>query len=190
MSRGSTHFPKRTYPFSPEGIPDFREWLFCPGTVYRPFQYVFAYSQRPVRCPQSVYEPYTRAFALFCKIMAHLHWIKNKITNFAASEGRNPWVKNAFLALSYYHEIGKISKEGWRQRYVHSVFVYDCTRTASRCTFQSVYKQRGVFVLLFISLMVFADTSDMMSVTSPYAFLVSVSKHIIDADFGGLGSNS
>jgi len=38
--------------------------------------------------------------------------------------------------------------------------------------------------------MVFADTSDMMSVTSPYAFLVSVSKHIIDADFGGLGSNS
>ena len=41
-----------------------------------------------------------------------------------------------------------------------------------------VYKQRGVFVLLFISLMVFGDTNNMMSVTSPYAFLVSVTKHI------------
>ena len=51
-----------------------------------------------------------------------------------------------------------------------------------------VYKQREVFVLLFISLMVFADTSDMMSVTSPYAFLVSVTKHIT-ADFGGLIGN-
>ena len=52
-----------------------------------------------------------------------------------------------------------------------------------------VYKQREVFVLLFISLMVFADTSDMMSVTSPYAFLVSVTKHI-NADFGGLIGNT
>ena len=43
-----------------------------------------------------------------------------------------------------------------------------------RCTLQSVYKQRGVFVLLFISLMVFGDTNRMMSVTSLYAFLVSV----------------
>ena len=51
-----------------------------------------------------------------------------------------------------------------------------------------VYKQREVFVLLFISLMVFADTSDMMSVTSPYAFLVSITKHIT-ADFGGLIGN-
>ena len=36
-----------------------------------------------------------------------------------------------------------------------------------------VYKQRGVFVLQFISYMVFGDTWFMMSVTSPYAFLVS-----------------
>ena len=40
-----------------------------------------------------------------------------------------------------------------------------------------VYKQREVFVLLFISLMVFADTSFAVSVTSPYAFLVSKTKH-------------
>ena len=39
-----------------------------------------------------------------------------------------------------------------------------------------VYKQRGVFVLLFISLMVFGDTNRMMSVTSPYAFLVSITQ--------------
>ena len=52
-----------------------------------------------------------------------------------------------------------------------------------------VYKQREVFVLLFISLMVFGDTSYLMSVTSPYAFLVSVTKHIT-ADLGGLiGTN-
>ena len=63
MSRGSTHFPKRTSPFSPEGISDFREWLFCPGTAYRPFRYVFAYSQRPVRCPRSVYEPFVASRA-------------------------------------------------------------------------------------------------------------------------------
>ena len=49
-----------------------------------------------------------------------------------------------------------------------------------------VYKQRGVFVLLFISLMVFADTSDMMSVTSPYAFLYPVTKHPLPLTLGDL----
>ena len=39
-----------------------------------------------------------------------------------------------------------------------------------------VYKQREVFVLLFISLMVFGDTDYVMSVTSPYAFLVTGSQ--------------
>ena len=46
-------------------------------------------------------------------------------------------------------------------------------RVQSHAVLCKVYKQRGVFVLLFISFMVFADTSNMMSVTSPYAFLVS-----------------
>ena len=53
-----------------------------------------------------------------------------------------------------------------------------------------VYKQREVFVLLFISLMVFGDTYYVMSVTSPYAFLVSISQTPITADFGGLIGNS
>ena len=39
-----------------------------------------------------------------------------------------------------------------------------------------VYKQRGVFVLLFISTAVFGDTYYVMSVTSPYAFLVSITQ--------------
>ena len=38
-------------------------------------------------------------------------------------------------------------------------------------------RQRGVFVSQFILLMVFGDTSDMMSATSLYAFLVSIIKH-------------
>ena len=53
-----------------------------------------------------------------------------------------------------------------------------------------VYKQRGVFVLLFISLMVFADTNFAVSVTSPYAFLVSITQAPVSADFGGLIGNS
>ena len=52
-----------------------------------------------------------------------------------------------------------------------------------------VYKQREVFVLLFISLMVFADTNFAVSVTSPYAFLVSITQAHITADFGGLIGN-
>ena len=68
-------------------------------------------------------EPYTRAFALFCKIMAHLHWIKNKITNFAASEGRNPRVKNAFLALSHKPK-SPISKQRDEDNATLILFVY------------------------------------------------------------------
>ena len=52
-----------------------------------------------------------------------------------------------------------------------------------------VYKQRGVFVLLFISTAVFGDTYYVMSVTSPYAFLVSITQAPIPADFGGLIGN-
>ena len=52
-----------------------------------------------------------------------------------------------------------------------------------------VYKQRGVFVLLFISTAVFGDTYYVMSVTSPYAFLVSITQAPDYADFGGLIGN-
>ena len=69
------------------------------------------------------------------------------------------------------------------------LFLYMIVRVQPTLYLVKVYKQRGVFVLLFISLMVFGDTNNMMSVTSPYAFLVSVTKHIF-ADFGGLIGNS
>ena len=58
--------------------------------------------------------------------------------------------------------------------YAHSVlymYAYSLTLYLAK-----VYKQREVFVLLFISLMVFGDTNRMMSVTSPYAFLVSINQ--------------
>ena len=53
-----------------------------------------------------------------------------------------------------------------------------------------VYKQREVFVSMFISTTVFGDTYFSMSVTSPYAFLVSITQAPITADFGGLIGNS
>ena len=63
--------------------------------------------------------------------------------------------------------------------YMQIVYSYGCTRS-------SVYMlQRGVFVSLFILLMVFGDTSDMMSMTSLYAFLVSINE-VNYADFGRL----
>ena len=49
-----------------------------------------------------------------------------------------------------------------------------------------VYKQRGVFVSMFISTAVFGDTYYVMSVTSPYAFLLSITQAPITANFGGL----
>ena len=49
-----------------------------------------------------------------------------------------------------------------------------------------VYKQRGVFVSMFISTAVFGDTYYVMSVTSPYAFLASITQALDYADFGGL----
>ena len=70
-----------------------------------------------------------------------------------------------------------------------------CLRICKRCTVLMtvhtfiIYAQRGVFVSLFILLMVFGDTSYTMSTTSPCAFLVLVG-YCIDAEFGGLVSSS
>ena len=65
-------------------------------------------------------------------------------------------------------------------------FVYDCTRTAPAVLCKVYTNSVGYLFLLFISLMVFGDTNRMMSVTSPYAFLVVMSQTSIAADFGGL----
>ena len=64
------------------------------------------------------------------------------------------------------------------------LFVYS---TSTAMLYPTRYiRQRGVFVSQFILFKVFADTGYVMSATSPYAFLVTSSKHLINADFGGL----
>ena len=81
----------------------------------------------------------------------------------------------------------QVSSRRVEKRYAHSVlymYAYSLTLCLAK-----VYKQREVFVLLFISLMVFGDTSYLMSVTSPYAFLVSITQAPDYADFGGLIGN-
>ena len=103
-----------------------------------------------------------------------------------ASEVRNPWIKNAFLALSYIVKSPKF-KGGMKRKIRSFCLVY--VRVRPHAVLCKVYKQRGVFVFLFISFMVFGDTYYVMSVTSPYAFLVPLTKHENRADFGGLISN-
>ena len=105
-------------------------------------------------------------------------------TNFAPSEGRNPWVKNAFLALSYVIKSQNFTRRD-EDEDMSILFLYMIVRVQPTLCFVKVYKQYGVFVLLFISLMVFGDTNNMMSVTSPYAFLVVLSQ-THTADFGGV----
>ena len=51
---------------------------------------------------------------------------------FAASEGRNPWVKNAFLALSYTIKSPNFTR---RDEEIDALILFCiCTRTASRCS--------------------------------------------------------
>ena len=98
---------------------------------------------------------------------------RSAYTNFAVSEGRNPRVKNAFLALS---QIAKspISKQRDEDNATLILsFAYMQERVQLRLyTFYSYMRQRGVFVSRLISAMVFGDTSYLMSATSLYAFLV------------------
>ena len=70
------------------------------------------------------------------------------------------------------------------------LFLYMIVRVQPTLYLVKVYKQRGVFVSLFISTAVFGDTYYVMSVTSPYAFLVSITQAHDSADFGGLIGNS
>ena len=65
-----------------------------------------------------------------------------------------------------------ISQGGMKTKIRPFLFCIWLYAYSPRCTLQSVYKQRGVFVSMFIPTMVFGDTSYLMSVTSLYAFLV------------------
>ena len=97
-------------------------------------------------------------------------------SNFAASEGRNPWTKNAFLALFRVMK-SPTFKGGMKMRVRSFCLLRICKRVySSGCThFYDICDSVRYLFLLFISLMVFGDTNNTMSTTSPYAFLVAVS---------------
>ena len=82
-----------------------------------------------------------------------------------------------------YNEIANF-KGGVEDKVTPILFVY--IHLYSRCCTPRYIRQRGIFVSRFILLTVFGDTSYTMSMTSPCAFLVAGSKHITNADFGGL----
>ena len=63
---------------------------------------------------------------------------------FAASEGRNPWVKNAFLALSHKPK-SPISKQRDEDNATLILFVY--TVCSPGCTSQGIYDSVGYLFL-------------------------------------------
>ena len=89
-------------------------------------------------------------------------WIK--ITNFVASEGRNPWFKNAFLALSRLTKSPiSTQRDEDNATLILSLHMQGRVQSFVAVHFYPYMRQRGVFVSQFILLMVFGDTSDMMS---------------------------
>ena len=92
---------------------------------------------------------------------------------FVVPEGRNPRVKNAFLALSQIAKSPISQQRDEDKATLILSFAYMQERVQLRLyTFYSYMRQRGVFVSRFISAMVFGDTSYLMSLTSLCAFLV------------------
>ena len=93
---------------------------------------------------------------------------------FAASEGRNPRVKNAFLALSCTKKSPNLSRGMETKIYAHSV-LYMYAYSPALCFAKCIQTAWGI-CSQFISTAVFGDTIRTMSATSLYAFLVSVSQ--------------
>ena len=101
------------------------------------------------------------------------------------SEGRNPWVKNAFLALSHKPK-SPISKQRDEDNATLILFVYYSVYSP-RCTSQGIYNSVGYLFLSSFLRRRLAMPRFMMSVTSLCAFLVYNGKHILlIADFGRL----
>jgi len=67
-------------------------------------------------------------------------------TIFAASEGRNPWVKNAFLALSFLSKSGKFQNNRGMETMQRSFCLY-ITVYSPRCTLQGIYDSVGYLFL-------------------------------------------
>ncbi len=66
-------------------------------------------------------------------------------TIFAASEGRNPWVKNAFLAFTRTSKSGKFQQIEGRNNATLILFVYPVY--SPRCTSQGIYDSVGYLFL-------------------------------------------
>ena len=88
-------------------------------------------------------------------------------------EGRNPWVKNAFLALSRLTKSPiSMQRDEDNATLILSLHMQGRVQSFVAVHFYPYMRQRGVFVSQFISTMAFGDASNMMSSTSLYAFLV------------------
>ena len=88
---------------------------------------------------------------------------------FAASEGRNPRVKNAFLALSCTKKSPNSSR-GMETKLRSFCYVY--VRVQPALYFAKCIQTAWGICSRFISTAVFGDTIRTMSATSLYAFLV------------------
>ena len=76
-----------------------------------------------------------------------MHCIKKIIANFAASEGRNPWVKNAFLALFPCYGIANFQRRDEDESTFILSFAYMQESVQLRLyTFLDYMRQREVFV--------------------------------------------
>ena len=86
-----------------------------------------------------------------------------------------------FLLLPVHRNRQNFSKKGGGQCNAHSVCIFH--KYSPCCTPRGIYDSVGYLFLSSSFCMVFADTRCTMSATSLYAFLVSIIKHIINADF-------
>ena len=108
----------------------------------------------------------------------------NIIYKFATSEGRNPWVKKAFLALSHKPK-SPISKQ--RDEDNATLILFCIHRVQPTLYPQGIYDSVGYLFLSSFLRRRLAMPRFMMSATSLYAFLVYIwQTHLLIADFGRL----
>ena len=79
-------------------------------------------------------------------------------------EGRNPWVKKAFLAFTHITKSPISSKRGGdNATLILSLHMQGRVQSFVGCTLYPYMRQRGVFVSQFISTKAFGDACNMMS---------------------------
>ena len=120
--------------------------------------------------------------------LQHLVAILNFICIFATSEGRNPWVKNAFLALSHVTKSPNFSR-GMRTMQRSFCFVY--TAYSPRCTSQGIYDSVGYLFLSSFLRWRLAMPVTWWARQVSTLFLYTLIKHKLNnADFGRLAGDN